>query len=254
MEKMMDALVKTEAGKGLTLMKMPIPTPGPGEVLIKVHKTAICGTDVHIYNWDPWAQEHIKAPMTIGHEYVGEVAALGAGVTGLKIGQRVSGEGHLTCHHCGKQHELTPLGELKALDGETKISHIPDYYRWEREQVREEILSGKYRLECDVDIAMQVDYKAMYRVGKGRLVHDLDGFHLTGCDGKLDYTQGPLHNYGLYADYLWYEIGDVICIGNRETTYCCFPKGGDCVAKTRMAVEELYKLKKRRKPRTPETV
>ena len=101
---LMDAIVKPAAGTGLELRKVPVPVPGPGEVLIKVHKTAICGTDVHIYNWDPWAQEHIKAPMTIGHEYVGEVAALGAGVTGLYVGQRVSGEGHLTCQHCRNCH------------------------------------------------------------------------------------------------------------------------------------------------------
>ena len=104
MQQYMDAIVKPVAGPGLELRKVPVPVPGPGEVLIKVHKTAICGTDVHIYNWDPWAQEHIKAPMTIGHEYVGEVAALGAGVTGVKIGQIVSGEGHLTCHHCRNCH------------------------------------------------------------------------------------------------------------------------------------------------------
>ena len=101
---MMDAIVKATAGPGLELRKVPVPVPGPGEVLIKVHKTAICGTDVHIYNWDPWAVEHIKPPMTIGHEYVGEVAALGEGVTGLQIGQRVSGEGHLTCHRCRNCH------------------------------------------------------------------------------------------------------------------------------------------------------
>lgn len=100
----MDALVKSECGKGLTLVKKPIPEPGPGEVLIKIHKTAICGTDVHIYNWDPWAQLHIKPPMTIGHEYVGEVAGLGVGVKGLKVGQRVSGEGHITCHRCRNCH------------------------------------------------------------------------------------------------------------------------------------------------------
>ena len=100
----MDAIVKAEAGVGLELRRVPVPQPGPGEVLIRVHKTAICGTDVHIYNWDPWAQEHIKPPMTIGHEYVGEIAALGAGVTGLRIGQRVSGEGHITCHHCRNCH------------------------------------------------------------------------------------------------------------------------------------------------------
>ena len=102
--KMMDAIVKPIAGPGLELRQVPVPVPGPGEVLIKVRKTAICGTDVHIYNWDPWAAEHIKAPMTIGHEYVGEIAELGEGVTGLHVGQRVSGEGHLTCHHCRNCH------------------------------------------------------------------------------------------------------------------------------------------------------
>ena len=100
----MDALVKTEAGVGLQLCKVPVPEPGPGEVLIKIRKTAICGTDVHIYNWDPWAQLHIKPSMVIGHEYVGEIAKLGAGVMGLTVGQRVSGEGHLTCHHCRNCH------------------------------------------------------------------------------------------------------------------------------------------------------
>ena len=100
----MDAIVKPTAGPGLELRKVPVPVPGPGEVLIKIHKTAICGTDVHIYNWDPWAQLHIRPPMTIGHEYVGEVAALGAGVTGLHVGQRVSGEGHITCHRCRNCH------------------------------------------------------------------------------------------------------------------------------------------------------
>ena len=91
MAQLMDALVKPVAGPGLELRQVPVPEPGPGEVLIKIHKTAICGTDVHIYNWDPWAREHIKPPMVIGHEYVGEVAKLGAGVTGLHLGQRVSG-------------------------------------------------------------------------------------------------------------------------------------------------------------------
>ena len=74
MEQFMDAIVKPVAGPGLELRRVPVPVPNPGEVLIKIHKTAICGTDVHIYNWDPWAAEHIKPPMTIGHEYVGEIA------------------------------------------------------------------------------------------------------------------------------------------------------------------------------------
>ena len=102
--KMMDAIVKPVAGVGLELRQVAVPDPGPGEVLIKVHKTAICGTDVHIYDWTPWSAEHVKPPMVIGHEYVGEIAALGAGVTGLTVGMRVSGEGHITCGHCRNCH------------------------------------------------------------------------------------------------------------------------------------------------------
>lgn len=100
MAKMMDALVKPERGPGLILTQVPVPTPGPGEVLIKIHKTAICGTDVHIYQWNEWAEQNLNPPLVDGHEYVGEVAELGEGVTGLKIGQRVSGEGHIVCGQC----------------------------------------------------------------------------------------------------------------------------------------------------------
>ncbi len=100
MAQMMDALVKPAAGPGLELRQVPVPTPGPGEVLIKIRKTAICGSDVHIYHWNSWAQQHVKPGMVTGHEYVGEIAVLGDGVTGLTVGQRVSGEGHITCGHC----------------------------------------------------------------------------------------------------------------------------------------------------------
>ena len=101
---LMDAICKVTAGPGLELRQVSVPTPGPGEVLIKIHKTAICGTDVHIYDWNEWASQHVRPPMIIGHEYVGEIAALGAGVTGLTVGQRVSGEGHITCGHCRNCH------------------------------------------------------------------------------------------------------------------------------------------------------
>ena len=104
MKQMMDAIVKPTAGPGLELRQVPVPVPGPGEVLIKIHKTAICGSDVHIYKWNQWAQQHVKPPQVIGHEYVGEVAELGAGVTGFTVGQRVSGEGHITCGHCRNCH------------------------------------------------------------------------------------------------------------------------------------------------------
>ena len=91
----MKALVKKHAEEGLWLEDVPIPLVGGNDVLIKVHKTAICGTDVHIYNWDEWAQKTIPVPMTAGHEYAGEIVELGANVTGLQVGDIVSGEGHI---------------------------------------------------------------------------------------------------------------------------------------------------------------
>ena len=88
--------------------------------------------------------------------------------------------------------------------------------------------------------------KCIYEVGEGRLVHTAEGFHLTGCDGQLDYTQKPLASYSLYSDYYWYELGDMICIGDRRVLYYCFPQNGeDVVAKTRLATEELYHLVKK---------
>ncbi|MDR0898294.1 MAG: L-threonine 3-dehydrogenase [Oscillospiraceae bacterium] len=100
MPKDMYALVKEAPGRGLTLTRRPIPVPGAGEVLIRIRKTAICGTDLHIYRWDAWSEKNIRPPLIIGHEYVGEVAALGAGVRGYQVGDRVSGEGHIVCGHC----------------------------------------------------------------------------------------------------------------------------------------------------------
>ena len=113
--------------------------------------------------------------------------------------------------------------------------------------MRKELESGTYRLETPVKIGMLVDHKALYMVGDGVLCHDEKGFHLTGCDGKLDYTQGPLSSHSLNADYFWYEIGDVIGIGNSDALYYCFPQDPNVsVTKARLAAEELYKLKKQR--------
>jgi len=161
---------------------------------------------------------------------------------------KTEGKGiHLTCHSCGKRYELTELGYLQATDGENAFTHVPDWYAWQREQVRQELENGTYLLDTDVQIGMMVDYSAIYMVGDGHLTHSAEGFRLTGCDGKLDYSQPPLACYDVYADYYWYEIADMICIGNHDALYYCFPKdAGDVVAKTRLAQEELYKLKKRR--------
>jgi len=106
----MKALVKLKPEPGLWLRDdVPKPEIGPEDVLIRVSRSAICGTDLHIYNWDEWAQRTIPVPMTVGHEFVGTVAALGHEVTGLTVGERVSGEGHITCGQCrncraGRRH------------------------------------------------------------------------------------------------------------------------------------------------------
>lgn len=96
----MKALVKKYAKEGLWLDEVPVPTPGPNEVLIKTHKTSICGTDLHIYKWDAWAQKTISVPLVTGHEFMGEIVELGSNVENLKVGQRVSGEGHIVCNTC----------------------------------------------------------------------------------------------------------------------------------------------------------
>lgn len=96
----MKALVKTKADKGLELMDVPMPEVGPNDVLIKIYKTAICGTDLHIWNWDPWAQKTIPVGMHVGHEYCGIIEKVGSAVTEYKPGEIVSGEGHIVCGHC----------------------------------------------------------------------------------------------------------------------------------------------------------
>ena len=154
----------------------------------------------------------------------------------------------LTCKACGKVYTMDEYGQMHADNGVTEISHIPDWYKWERECVREEIESGKYLLDVDVDILMTRDTKKLYRVGSGHLTHTQDGFVLDGCDGQLHYEHKPLCSHSLYSDFFWYELGDIICVGNSEFMYYCFPKiEGDVVAKTRLAAEEIYKIKKNEK-------
>ncbi|NDW23252.1 L-threonine 3-dehydrogenase [Alteromonas hispanica] len=105
----MKSLVKAKAERGIWLEDTPKPEVGHNDLLIKIRKTAICGTDMHIYNWDEWSQQTIPVPMVVGHEYVGEVVGMGQEVKGFDIGDRVSGEGHITCGHCrncraGRRH------------------------------------------------------------------------------------------------------------------------------------------------------
>ena len=161
---------------------------------------------------------------------------------------RMEGKGiHLTCHSCGKKWEMDEYGQLHACEGETEFPHIPDWYTWERECVRKELEEGSYLLDTDVDIAVQVNLDGVCMIGSGHLRHDLSGFHLTSADGALDYKQSPVASHTLYSDYYWYEIGDVIGIGNNEFSYFCFPKTDVSVSKARLATEELYKILKARR-------
>lgn len=157
----------------------------------------------------------------------------------------------LKCLECSSEWELNELGkmEYKSAGIPERISapklfdHIPDWYAWERQCVKNEIEDGAYKLDIPVRIFMIRDNKAMYEIGEGRLTHTEKGFHLTGCDGRLDYFRKPLSSYTVNSDYFFYEIGDMISIGDKDKLFYCFPPSDiDVVAKTRLAAEELYKI------------
>ncbi len=150
----------------------------------------------------------------------------------------------LSCLHCGKEYRLTEYGKMEALTGETEFDHIPDWYKWQRQSVKSELEGGRYSMNLAVEILMMIDSYKLYHVGEGRLTHGNDGFRLVSADGKLDFHQGPTASYTLNSDFYWYQISDIICIGDMSVQYYCLPKTTvDVVAKARLAAEELYKLK-----------
>lgn len=162
---------------------------------------------------------------------------------------RTEGKGiHLTCRACGKVYELTEYGALRAVEGDGAFPFVTDWYAWEREEATREVRDGSYSLDTAVDIAMIVNTKKMYFVGDGRLTQTVEeGLRLTGCDGKLDYAQKPLATYDLNADYNFYQIGDVISLGDMHALYYCFPKDPSIpVTKARFAAQEIYRLHKER--------
>lgn len=194
------------------------------------------------YDHFRWQQEH-KIPITekFRADFLNRVLykCPSCKTEGKMLGKGIA----LSCAHCKKEYELTEYGYLSAKEGETEFTHIPDWYRWQRESVRKEIYENNYKLDIPVDIYMMVNTDCIYKVGEGNLVHSTEGFTLTGCNGALNYSQTPKASYSLYADYYWYEIGDMICIGNENAQYYCFPKTQeDIVAKARLAAEEIYKI------------
>ena len=193
-----------------------------------------------------WQQKnHVKISEPTRADYLNRVLYKCPGC--LEEGKTVGRGTDLVCEACGKTYNLDEYGYIKAEEGMTEFDHVPDWYSWERLSVRAELLAGVYSLDVPVKIYMSVNTKCLYDVGHGRLRHTEEGFVLEGCDGKLSYTQKPLFSHTINSDFNFYEIGDVICIGNNDHLFYCFPETeGDVVAKTRLAAEELYKIARKR--------
>jgi len=150
----------------------------------------------------------------------------------------------ITCNSCGHKHILKEDGTLQAKDGDTRFKYVTDWYAWERECVRKEIEAGEYSLDTDVDILMLVDTESVYDVGEGHLHHDKEGFSLRGCNDRLDFKLKSSSLYSLYSDYFWYELGDMVSIGDNSKQFYCFAKEAKnlIAAKARLATEEIYKM------------
>ena len=187
----MKALVKKYPEKGLWMEDVAEPLTGPNDVKIKIHKTAICGTDLHIYNWDEWSQKTIKTPQVIGHEYVGQIVELGANVTGWEIGQMVSGEGHIVCGKC--RNCLAGNGHLCKDTigvGVNRDGAFAEYLVIPQENVR----------RCEPDIPEE-----MYAIFDpfGNAVHTALSFEMTGEDVLIT-GAGPI---GIMAAAVCKHVG-----------------------------------------------
>ena len=157
----------------------------------------------------------------------------------------MKGEGiYLSCTACGKEYQLLSDGSLQEKGGDTAFSHVPSWYAWERACVKKELEEGTYRLEVPVKVGVICDHRAMYMVGEGTLIHDRSGFTLKRENGEVVYTQDPYASYGLNADFFFYEIGDMISIGDKKRLYYCFPQIPVPVTRARLAAEEMYHMPK----------
>ena len=151
------------------------------------------------------------------------------------------------CNSCGKTYEMDEYGKLKATVGETEFSHIPDWYEFEREQVRKQIDNNTYHIEDDVLIESLPNAKGYIPLGKGHFVHDINGFHLSGQDieGKLDLSKEPLSLYSLHIEYDYMGKGDCFDLSTLNDTYYIYPQNlKSVVTKLHFAVEEIYKIEK----------
>ncbi len=164
-------------------------------------------------------------------------------------GKMISKGSKLTCEHCKKQWEMTELGELKALNGETEFSHIPDWYRWERENVRKELLDEKYSYSDEVQVYGFPGINKYFNLGMGKITHDLEnGFVLTGhYNGKNYKIQKPVSSlYSLHIEYQFSHLKGVDCfeLPTKNDSIYCIPTKKNMVTKLALATEEAYKIAK----------
>ena len=154
---------------------------------------------------------------------------------------------HLYCEACGKKWEMTTLGELKALEGKTEFSHIPDWYAWERENVRNELLSGRYHYEEELEIISQPNAYDYVPLGKGKVTHDLEnGFVITGHYNSHDYKiERPTKGlYSLHIEYGFNQLKGADCfeISTTNDSFYCMTKKKDIITKLALATEEAFKI------------
>ena len=162
-----------------------------------------------------------------------------------KEGHMIGKGEEISCPDCGKSYYMDEYGTLHAKSGKTEFERITDWYDWERECVKAEIKEGDYAIDMPVDILVTVSDHKFYRIGEGRLQHDIDGFVLDGCDGQLHYEHKPLCSHTVNSDFYFYQMGDMVSFGNQEHLFYCFPKvEGDIVCKIRFAAEEIYKIRR----------
>ncbi len=160
----------------------------------------------------------------------------------LEEGRMGSSGDTISCQKCGSVWRMEEDGSLMGEDGE---KHIPSWFQWEREETEKEIERGTYMLDIPVTITLQTDMSALYEIGRGRLTHTCNGFHLISDDGKIDYSTSPLDNYSLASDIFWYEKGDMISIGDDRRIFYLFPdRGYNVVSKARFATEAIYRRAK----------
>lgn len=152
----------------------------------------------------------------------------------------------LRCEHCGKAYEYTELGEMRALDGETEFSHIPDWFDWQRDNVRREIEEGKYYFEDEVEVWTLPNANKFYRHGMGKIIHSLNGFKLM-CNAYGQKTEEYWKNeetYGLHIEYNFRNKADVIDISKQNESYWLYPKKKNVITKLSLAFEECFRIKR----------